>query len=97
MWRLRKSLEDSVAAQEGQTEWKRRMDLTGSRSRTSSIMSSGSNGADAQRDTMALFLLLLVIRSTSAAFFLVASLRFEPQDHTGREFILGVLLRLQPA
>ena len=58
MWRLQKSLEEKSAAQERQTAWKRRMDLTGSRSSTSNIMSSGSNGAQTD-DAPTFFLLLL--------------------------------------
>uniref|UniRef100_A0A8R7P5D4 Uncharacterized protein n=1 Tax=Triticum urartu TaxID=4572 RepID=A0A8R7P5D4_TRIUA len=57
MWRLQKSLEERSAAQERQTARKRRMDLTGRRSSTSNIMSSGSNRA--QRARRAFFLLLL--------------------------------------
>jgi hypothetical protein len=66
MWRLQKSLEDKSAAHERQAARKRRMDFTGSRSSTSSIMSSGSNGV--QTDTSADFLLLL-LDDTSAIIF----------------------------
>jgi hypothetical protein len=57
LWRQQNSSEENIADQERQTARKRTMDLTGSRSSTSSTISSGSDAAEP--DTAAIFLLLL--------------------------------------
>jgi hypothetical protein len=63
MWRLQKSSEESAAAQDRHTARKRRMDLTGSRTSTSVISSSGS--IDEPIDGATILLLALFIETNS--------------------------------